>query len=103
MLDNSLATRVTAATRPSTAQPGAVRPAKSRSVVTNRPRKQVLSGNTPEGRRLLDFADALAAGLGGWPALTELQGAACRHLSRSPKWRGVTCCSVSGSLTRLRL
>jgi hypothetical protein len=79
MLENSLATRGTAATRPSTARQGAARPVNARSVATNRPRKQVLSGNTLEGRRLLDLADAYAAALGGWPALSELQAARVRR------------------------
>ena len=38
----------------------------------------VIDGRTPLGRRLRDIADQLAAGLGGWSALTELQAAAVR-------------------------
>jgi hypothetical protein len=38
----------------------------------------VISGRTALGRRLRDIADHLAAGLGGWAQLTELQAAAVR-------------------------
>jgi hypothetical protein len=38
----------------------------------------VVSANTPLGRRLRDMADHLAAGLGGWSQLNELQTAAVR-------------------------
>jgi hypothetical protein len=39
----------------------------------------VLSGATTEGRRLLDIADALADGLGGWAALSDLMAARVRR------------------------
>jgi hypothetical protein len=39
----------------------------------------VLSGATTEGRRLLDIADALADGLGGWKALSDLMAARVRR------------------------
>ena len=38
----------------------------------------VIDGRSPLGRRLRDLADQLASGLGGWPALTDLQAAAVR-------------------------
>jgi hypothetical protein len=56
----------------------AVRAPTTRSKATNKPRKQVLSGNTTQGRRLLDLADAYADGLGGWSKLTDMQAAAVR-------------------------
>jgi hypothetical protein len=68
MLENVPAGRSAAAPRAPT----------SRSAVTNQPRKMVVSANTPLGRRLRDMADHLAAGLGGWSQLNELQTAAVR-------------------------
>jgi hypothetical protein len=62
----------------------AVRAPTTRSKATNKPRKQVLSGNTTQGRRLLDLADAYADALGGWSKLTDMQAASAierrRHL-----------------------
>jgi hypothetical protein len=49
-----------------------------RSKITNRPSKMVIDGRTPLGRRLRDIADQLAAGLGDWSALTDLQAASVR-------------------------
>jgi hypothetical protein len=74
MLGNTLAERSTAARRAA-----ASRAPTTRSRVTNRPRKMVLSGTTTEGRRLLDIADALADGLGGWKALSDLMAARVRR------------------------
>jgi hypothetical protein len=49
-----------------------------RSKITNHPNKMAIDGRTPLGRRLRDLGDQLAAGLGGWPQLNELQAAAVR-------------------------
>ena len=57
----------------------AVRPANVRSRATNRPRKMVLDGRTALGRRVSDFAEAYAAGLGGWRALSDMQAANVRR------------------------
>jgi len=54
-------------------QPFAQRSRNQRSKITNRPNKMVIDGRTPLGRRLRDIADQLAAGLGGWSQLNELQ------------------------------
>jgi hypothetical protein len=50
----------------------------TRSKLTNRPRKQVVSGNSAQGRRLLDMADAFAERLGGWSALSDMTAANVR-------------------------
>jgi hypothetical protein len=59
-------------------QPFASRARNQRSKITNRPSKMVIDGRTPLGRRLRDIADLLAADLGGWAELTEMQAAAVR-------------------------
>lgn len=74
MLQNTLAERSTAARRMR-----ASRAPTTRSKRTNKPRKMVLSGATTDGRRLLDIADLLADGLGGWGALSSLMAARVRR------------------------
>ena len=59
-------------------QPFAQRSRNQRSKITNRPNKMVIDGRTPLGRRLRDIADQLAAGLGGWSQLNELQAGTVR-------------------------
>jgi hypothetical protein len=63
---------------PADRPPAAPRAPTSRSAITNKPRRMVVSGNTPLGRRLRDLADQLAANLGGWQQLNDLQIAAVR-------------------------
>jgi hypothetical protein len=58
--------------------PAAKRAPTTRSKLTNRPRKQVISGNSAQGRRLLDLADAFAERLGGWSALSDMAAANVR-------------------------
>jgi hypothetical protein len=55
------------------------RPPTTRSRVTNRPGKMVLDGRTALGRRILDLANAFAARLGGWSALSDTAAADVRR------------------------
>jgi len=59
----------------------AKRPASARSRAFNRPRQPTVSGNSPEGRRLLDLQDTLAARCGGWSNLTPEVAAKVRQVA----------------------
>jgi hypothetical protein len=46
--------------------------AKYRARTTNRPRKMVIDGRTPLGRRIRDLAESYAEQVGGWATLSDM-------------------------------
>jgi hypothetical protein len=57
----------------------AIRMPTNRSRLTNKPRKMVIDGRSPLGRRVRDLAEFYAVKLGGWRVITDMQAAAIRR------------------------